>query len=192
MSVPEAKIAWSKIWQWHAPNFKNGFAHISLGPDLTFRLRPGPGFGEGAHPTTRLMLSAMAPLVKDKIVVDIGSGTGVLSIAAHMLGARAVYAFEIDPEAIEHSKENFSLNQAPITMNQIPGAFDVVLVNMISSEQRIALQQYPFIDKTPCLILTSGVLVEEEERYLEERKAWHCLSKTYLEGWASFFFASMK
>jgi len=164
------KIPWHKIWKHHAPNFKDGLAHIPLDPTCKFPLKPGPGFGDGSHPTTNLMIKLLKPLVKDKIVLDIGLGTGILSIASILLGARKVYAFEIDPCSISHAKDNISLNklQNHIHINKTPPSFDLVLINMITSEQKIALKQYPFLNTHPHKRLISGVLESEKQQYLQE------------------------
>lgn len=176
-------INWKEIWEIHCPHFKNDHAVIPLSKNLSFRLRPGPGFGDLSHPTTKLLLHFMKPLVKGKTVIDIGSGSGILSIAAKLLGAKEVYAFEIDEDAIHHSLENFKLNDLKIFLNKKPPHVDLVTINMISSEQKIALEQYPFIKEFPTTILSSGLLLEEKEAYLKEMSSWSLVRKKKQKGW---------
>ncbi len=184
-------INWDKIWKIHSPFFKDGFGVIPLTKDLSFRLKPGPGFGDLSHPTTKLMLNFLKPLVKDKIVIDIGSGSGILSIAAALLGAKEVYAFEIDEDAILHSRENFKLNNLDIHLNKEPPKVDLVLINMISSEQRIALKQYPFIKDHPHTLLASGLLKEERDSYLKEMQEWQAIGEAIEGDWLSINFKKL-
>lgn len=74
-------------------------------------LDPGMAFGTGTHPTTRLMLQALEMVVRgDETVLDVGTGSGVLSIAAKLLGVSKVYAFDVDDVAVQSAVENLKLN----------------------------------------------------------------------------------
>jgi ribosomal protein L11 methyltransferase len=176
-------INWKEIWKIHAPHYKNGYGFVPLPGKNPFRLIPGPGFGDLSHPTTNLVLDLMTPLVKDKVVIDIGCGSGILSIAASLLGAKAVYPFEIDPDSILHAEENFKLNDLKISLNKIPPAHDLVLINMISSEQKIALTQYPFLKQSPHTLISSGLLPQEKSSYLQEMQPWTPLESRQKLGW---------
>lgn len=176
-------INWKEIWEIHSPHFKNGYGIVPLSRDLSFRLVPGPGFGDLSHPTTNLVLDFLKPLVKGKTVIDIGCGSGILAIAASLLGAKAVYAFEIDEAAIRHAEENFKLNELKIFLNEKPPVVDLVTINMISSEQRVALEQYPFINKFPHTFLSSGLLKKEKEPYLKEMAGWKLIKERSKGEW---------
>ncbi|MBM3202219.1 MAG: methyltransferase [Chlamydiae bacterium] len=178
-------IDWEEIWKIHAPHYKDGYAKIPLRGNKELILKPGPGFGDLSHPSTNLMLKMLKPLVKDKVVVDIGCGSGILSIASMLLGAKKVYAFEIEQDAISHAKENFLLNNVDIEMNKHPDFFDLVCINMISSEQKIAFAQYPFLKNYPHLLLASGLLKEEKERYLREMSSYRFIKEKKDECWMS-------
>ncbi len=183
-------INWKEIWEIHAPHFKEGHAVVPLSKKLSFKLKPGPGFGDLSHPTTNLILNFMKPLIKGKTVIDIGSGSGILSIAAALLGAKEVYAFEIDEDAIHHSLENFKLNNLKIFLNKNPPLVDLVTINMISSEQKMALTQYPFIQKFPTTILSSGLLLHEKEAYLKEMSPWKLVQEKKEKGWLGLHLAT--
>ena len=72
------------------------------------RLDPGMAFGTGEHATTRMCLELMDVL--DKTVIDVGCGSGILGIAAELVGAKSVYMCDIDPQAVEFAKKNATLN----------------------------------------------------------------------------------
>ncbi len=78
---------------------------------IPIRIDPGLAFGTGTHPTTRLCLLALERhLEPGASVLDLGTGTGILSIAAAKLGAGPVLAVDIDPEAVRVARENVAAN----------------------------------------------------------------------------------
>jgi ribosomal protein L11 methyltransferase len=116
---------------------------------LRIILDPGMAFGTGLHPSTQLCLAAMEDVVRPGLrVLDAGCGSGILSIAAARLGARAVDAFDIDPIAMRATRENASLNDLPVAIRAVVSAgpgegslwqtadgsrptWDVILVNIL-------------------------------------------------------------
>jgi len=172
-------IDWTQ--QWNNFEFEVG--------SKTLKLNPGPGFGDLSHPTTRLVLKMMTPYVKDAHVLDIGCGSGVLSLAAAALGAASVHGIDIDPAAIEHAKENAKANHLDITFG-LPEEYHlrasrlVVLMNMISSEQEVALKSLPMLKDVPCEFFISGVL--ETEGY---RRKWVLKEQLSEEGWLGLHYS---
>ncbi len=79
---------------------------------LTIYIDPGMAFGTGTHPTTILCLKALEKYVKqDDLVLDVGVGSGILGVAASLLGARHVYGYDLDEIAVKSAKMNRDINQ---------------------------------------------------------------------------------
>ena len=81
------------------------------------KLDPGMAFGTGTHPTTYLCIRNMEKYIKENhSVIDVGTGSGILMIAASKLGAKEIYGVDIDSDACEVAKENLELNRVSILM----------------------------------------------------------------------------
>lgn len=97
---------------------------------------PGQAFGTGAHPTTRLCLSYLCELEPNGELVDLGTGSGVLAIAASKLGWTPVRAYDHEPAAIEAAKANAEVNSVDISLERVnlrehlPGLAPTVVANM--------------------------------------------------------------
>lgn len=182
-------VNWHEQWAQFAQNFYDGKAHIPIG-EKTLLLKPGPGFGDLSHPTTRLMIEMMKENVPGKSVVDIGSGSGILTLAAYLMGARSAIGVEIDRDAIEHAEENAKLNgiKARFQTAPPPKSPAIMLMNMILSEQR---NVHPERLK-PKLWIISGILSSQTEQYLAQAKSWKwsLLSFTQESEWCGFIFTT--
>ncbi|MET1247570.1 50S ribosomal protein L11 methyltransferase [Sporolactobacillus sp. STCC-11] len=104
-------------------------------------LDPGMAFGTGTHPTTVLCIEALEKyLPENATVLDVGTGTGVLAIAAAKLGARQVNAVDLDPVAVQSAKLNIKLNkvQEVVAVRQnnlsdnIKGVYTIVVANLLA------------------------------------------------------------
>lgn len=99
---------------------------------------PGPTFGHGGHPTTRLVLAELAGLVRPGAsVLDVGCGSGVLAVAAAALGAGRVVAVDTDPAAVAATGDNARANGVEVdarvgTVGAGLGRFDLVLANLLA------------------------------------------------------------
>src|SRR4051794_18186117 len=108
---------------------------------VVVRLDPGRAFGSGTHPTTRMVLTALERRLRPgDSVLDVGSGSGVLSIAAALLGAGSVMALDIDAEAERATRENAERNDVARrvhtlvgTVAAVRGTYDLLLVNIAAS-----------------------------------------------------------
>lgn len=105
------------------------------------RIDPGRSFGSGSHVTTRLMLEAVGRFTRPgSRVLDVGCGSGVLSVAAALSGASEVRAVDLDPHAVEATIENARRNGVGAridcdgaSLEQVRGVFDLVLANIGAS-----------------------------------------------------------
>jgi ribosomal protein L11 methyltransferase len=162
------EIDWEEQWRLHAPGFKNGFLPLRI-KEHTLLMKPGPGFGDLSHPTTHLVLRLMKEPIFDKNVLDIGSGSGILSLVAKVLKAKTVFGIDIDEKAIQHAKENADLNKLEIHFGKASDYKEktkpVVLINMIFSEQKEALKELPDLD--PIEWIASGLLKSEKQAYID-------------------------
>jgi ribosomal protein L11 methyltransferase len=186
-------IDWNEQWAFHAPNFYDGYAHIDLGEGRVLRLKAGPGFGDCSHPTTRLVLDLMKDHVKSHTVIDLGCGSGILSIAASLLGAKKVFGIDICEQALEHAHENSVLNQiSNVHFGEKGGKGDLLLINMISSEQETAWKAHPYLHNFDGIVISSGILSEQKEAYLTQAlsRGWTVISSKEEEGWTGWVFKS--
>ncbi len=152
---------WANAWKAHFPVLRIG-RRIVIRPtwrrhrrqpdDVVLALDPGMAFGTGLHPTTRLCLASLESLADRGVltgggidggparVLDVGSGSGILAIAAGLLGAREVLAVDVDPIAVEASAANARRNRLGRVITAREGSapsgegpFDIVLANLIAS-----------------------------------------------------------
>ena len=167
------------------------------------KIDPGAAFGTGSHPSTYLCLEKMENILfSDKKVLDIGSGSGILSIAARLLGAKEVFAIDNDYLAINSTKNNFNLNFGNLndfhtylgTFNEVISKnklkqFDFVLCNILAE---VIKEMIPNIYN--CLrnngeVIFSGILNSQKDEILKilvqnnlklldvsSRKDWVCIS----------------
>ena len=145
------------------------------------RIDPGAAFGTGSHPSTSLCLEMMEDtLIKDKKILDIGCGSGILSIAARKCDAREIFALDNDYLAITSTKDNINLNFGNLNKFRIHrGTFsqlnyknlfedvDVIFCNIIAD---VIKEIIPFF-KT-CLsksgkVILSGILISQEEEIIK-------------------------
>ncbi len=153
--------------------------HEVMIPDdtLVITLDPGMAFGTGTHPTTRLCLQLLGQLpVSGAHVLDAGTGTGVLAIAASLMGAEQVLAVDIDVVAVRQARANVELNGLSdvidIGLDDLSeplaaGPFDIVVANIIS---RILIDIHEALlaslvpDGT---LLLSGIIEDKEQSVVD-------------------------
>jgi ribosomal protein L11 methyltransferase len=134
-------------------------------------IRPSMGFGTGHHATTRLCLAALQFLdVRGRSAVDIGTGSGVLAIAASRLGATPVVGIDDDPNALHSAEESLTLNRAAdVTLRTAdlrstgPDTFDLVTANLTGALLVEAAERLHDLTVQGGRLILSGFMRHEEE-----------------------------
>lgn len=183
-SIPEQD--WGENWKRFFKPLRVGSRFVVKPPWARIRLKrgeipieitPGMAFGTGTHATTQLCMESLEKRLKKRglSVLDVGTGSGILSIAAARLGAKEVLGIDIDQLAGEIARENVSRNQVSDTVRikkgrigDIRKRFDLVVANLdFRSLKKIRMALIRHIKRHGFLIL-SGVLETEEERLRQD------------------------
>jgi ribosomal protein L11 methyltransferase len=174
---------WAETWKRHVRPVRAGRLWVGPPWELANRgdaaaavvIEPGMAFGTGDHPTTALCLAALDEALARRgaaSVLDVGTGSGVLAIAARKLGASRVVGNDIDPGAVRIARENAEKNGAEgiefseRPLERIAGGFDVVVANLFSGvicqlAPRLAARLSPGGE-----LLVSGILEPQVEEVL--------------------------
>ncbi|MCP8616912.1 50S ribosomal protein L11 methyltransferase [Salirhabdus salicampi] len=164
--------------------------------EIIIELDPGMAFGTGTHPTTVLSLQALEQYVKgNDTVIDVGSGSGVLSIAAIKLGADRVYAFDLDDIAVKSTTINAKLNKVDGRINAqqndlLKGVHiqpDIIVSNILAE---VIVQ---FVDdafktlKSGGTFITSGIIQGKKQvvRDEMEKAGFQIVEVNQMEDWIS-------
>lgn len=149
-------------------------------PDaVNLMLDPGLAFGTGTHPTTALCLQWLDQHPpQGKRVLDFGCGSGVLAIAALLLGADHADTTDIDPQALTATRDNAQANQVADSINtygveELPaGQYDIVLANILAGPLQELAPQLAERCKSGGNIVLSGILETQAEKILEAYSPW--------------------
>ena len=176
---------------WSAVRLKRG--------QIPIEINPGMAFGTGTHATTQLSIQALEENMggKERSVLDVGTGSGILAIAAAKLGASEVFAVDIDGAALENARENIARNDVSDRIRIRQGSigrlrkkFDIIVANIdIRNLRRMKRSLIHHLNDRGLLIL-SGILDKEkgrlQERFLEtgvlepakvtRQDEWACLT----------------
>lgn len=143
-------------------------------------LDPGMAFGTGTHPTTNLTLQALEMTLRGgETLLDVGTGSGVLSIASKFLGAKDVYAFDLDEVAVRSAQENMDLNpvakdvhvSANDLLNGVTIEADVIVANILADIIiKMVPDAYRLLKDTGTLIV-SGIIEDKKAEVLEVLEA---------------------
>lgn len=155
-----------------APSHRTVQAHDG---DVLLWLDPGSAFGTGHHETTRLALAALTRLdLLGRSVLDVGAGTGLLAIAADLLGARSAHGVDVDaatvPVAWQNARRNLSRARfavGSLELPTLPGRFDVVVANLYAELHARLMPDYlPRVAPGGRLLLT-GILTRLRQTVLD-------------------------
>ena len=136
---------------------------------VTVQIRPALGFGSGHHPTTRLALLGLQQVaLEDQDVLDLGTGSGVLAVAAVKLGARTAIGIDRDTDALESARESLALNDVPGQVELRAGALTdtadaahVVVANLTAATLIREREAIVALARPGGSLILSGILVTE-------------------------------
>lgn len=153
-------------------------------------IEPGMAFGTGRHESTRIMMKLMKHLAMDgKNVLDLGCGSGILSLFSVLLGAKKVIAIDNDPDTVFSAKKNITLNNTDkisltcADLQHVSGTYDIILANLdIRTFTRYSEKIKGFV-KDGGHIIISGILGKESKKLIplfhpfllvqtEKKSAW--------------------
>ncbi|MBN1815544.1 MAG: 50S ribosomal protein L11 methyltransferase [Anaerolineae bacterium] len=203
---PVVEADWAEAWKAQLSVLHIG-QHIVIRPswldyaptpkDVVIDLDPGMAFGTGLHPTTQLCLETLEKLVRPGVrVLDLGTGSGILAIAAAKLGARSVTAVDNDPVAVKTARENATtngvqeiVNVARGSLEDVAGRYDLAVVNILARVIVEMLQEGLGSRVRPGgKIVAAGIIIDQEAHVIkalgqgklalserQQRGDWVCL-----------------
>jgi ribosomal protein L11 methyltransferase len=144
--------------------------------DLPIYLDPGMAFGTGTHPTTQLALQLMEDYLRPgQEVIDVGCGSGILSIAAEKLGAGDVLALDLDPVAVQKTKENCGQNHTGrVTVREgnllqgVTKKVDMIVANILAEILQQMMYDLPRVLKPDGVFIGSGIIVNKQAELIED------------------------
>lgn len=177
---------WATAWKkyYHPVKISDKFTIVPTWEDYTpvhsdeliIELDPGMAFGTGTHPTTVMCIQALERIVKpEDSVIDVGTGSGVLSIAAAMLDASEVKAYDLDEVAVRSARLNVKLNKVQDRvlvdqnnlLNGITGQADVIVANILA-EIILRFTEDAFeLVKPGGYFITSGIIQPKKQAVKE-------------------------
>ena len=134
------------------------------------KLDPGMAFGTGTHPTTKMSLFALEQVLRGgETVIDVGTGSGVLSIASSLLGAKAIYAYDLDDVAVRVAQENIALNPGMDNIQVAAGDLlrgvdleaDVIVANILADVLIHLTEDAYRLVKDQGYLIMSGIISEK-------------------------------
>lgn len=162
-------------------------------------LDPGQAFGTGLHPSTRLCMKLLEdvaqlyPSVRSLRLLDVGTGTGILAIAAQHLGFGSITAIDNDSDAVRVAQENMAFNQmsgvvvTETPIDQFKDSFDIVVANILLETHLLLSHQYERLLKPGGLLILAGLLggqIQAIERVFRG-KGFTPQQKYWLQEWAA-------
>lgn len=198
--IPLSDRQWERVWM-------DEFQPMQFGPSLwicpthcdpvdpdaiNVRLDPGLAFGTGTHPTTRQCLEWLGNKdMHGQVVIDYGCGSGVLGVAAALLGARRVIAVDIDPQAIRATQNNATCNRVDNTLEVgLPpladGAVaDTVLANILFQPLIELAPMFAAMTRSGGALVLSGLLSEQIDEVMLRYNQWFSFdSHSQQDSWA--------
>jgi ribosomal protein L11 methyltransferase len=173
-----ADRAWEREWlrDFHAMRFGRRLwvcphhEQVTASDAVVIRLDPGLAFGTGTHPSTALCLEWLDEhMIAGRHVIDYGSGSGILGIAAALLGAALVDAFDIDPQALLATAENAAANGVDLRLRvhqdatTLPPRAELLIANILASNLCALVAKFAAQVCEGGQLLLAGILTEQAD-----------------------------
>ena len=197
---------WSENWKKYYKPFRIG-THLVVKPtweayqpspeDLIIELDPGMAFGTGTHETTNMCMQLLEKHLKsDMRVMDVGTGSGILAIAALKLGAAVAEGVDIDPVAVRTAGENAALNgvQDKLTVlvgdlsDKASGQYDIITANIVANAILSLAPAVPGLMAEGATFIASGIIDSRKDEVIaglekaglavvevKEKRGWECI-----------------
>ena len=199
---------WAHAWQQSFPPIQIG-ARLLIVPPWKIRkagetgervqviIEPGRAFGTGHHGSTEGCLALIDEALRQTgPVLDIGTGTGILAIAAVKLGAPSALAIDVDPDAISAARENAERNGCADRVSVAFGGpetlkagepFPLVVANLLTHTHLALVPRYQRLVAPGGLLILGGILAEEDQRLIDvlREPAFGLITRRIVDGWAS-------
>lgn len=165
--------------------------------EIVLDISPKMAFGTGSHETTKLCLEMLERYLEPGLsVLDVGTGSGILAIAAVRLGASRADAVDVEEESVENAGENFLLNRVEDRATVRLGSLDVlstepyglILANIDRRTLTAMLPEFSSYGRPGTILILSGILAEEKQRIIDliARSPFRLSESPELGEWAGF------
>ena len=153
------------------------------------KLDPGMAFGTGTHPTTKMSLFALEQVLRGgETVIDVGTGSGVLSIASSLLGAKEIYAYDLDDVAVRVAQENIDMNPGMENIHVATGDLlkgvtqeaDVIVANILADILIHLTEDAYRLVKDEGYLIMSGIISEKWDMVREWAEKAGFLLETHM------------
>jgi len=205
---------WATSWQKYFEVFeiipglviKPSWEHYSpSGQEHIIEMDPGMAFGTGQHESTRMALLHISSTFVNsegtvRTVLDVGTGTGILAMAAALYGADQVLAVDNDPEAVSVAQKNVinnkleqTINVSGIPITEIKGPYDLICANIVHDVLVDMAPEFKRILVPGGTVILSGILGGAQEINIEEvyvNEGMHLMCTEHENEWASLLFES--
>lgn len=171
---------------------------FDAGNRAVLHLEPGLAFGSGTHDTTRLCLESIENYAENgKTMLDIGCGSGILSVAGLLLGADSAVGVDIDALAVKTAKENgetngfcepqFTVLQGSMT-DKVSGKFDIIAANIVADIIVMLCENVKNYMNPDAVFITSGIIVPREDDVVAafEKNGLEIIARHESGGWLCF------
>lgn len=209
--IPHSIVTENCVMEDWLNNWKKYFKPIEVGRSILIRptwedeydakgrrvlhLEPGMAFGTGTHETTRLCIELIEDYLRPQMdLLDLGCGSGILSVAALLMGAQSALGVDIDPLAVKTALENARINQVDNRFSavtgslteQVQGKFHMIAANIVADVILELLQDVGEYMYDDTVLILSGIIDTREQEVTEAlSKQFEIIDRRFEKGWVA-------